>query len=67
MITGQALKLISDGDIVITRRLVAVENGLLFVCKDEEYKAARQEQREPTCIGFRPEYLVGPEVVSSTK
>jgi hypothetical protein len=43
MTVGQVLTLIAYNNIVIHRRLVAVENGLLFVCKDEEFKAARRE------------------------
>jgi hypothetical protein len=35
-----------------------VENGVLFVCKPEEFDAAKLENREPRCIGFRREYLV---------
>jgi hypothetical protein len=67
MIVGQVLTLLSDGDIVIKRRLVAMENGLLFVCKDEEFESAKRDHREPVCIGFRPEYLIEPKVVSSKK
>ncbi len=67
MTVGQVLTLISDKDTIIERRLVAVENGLLFVCKNEEFEAARREQREPVCIGFRPEYLIEPKMVSSRK
>lgn len=67
MTVGEELTLISYGDISITRRLVAVENGLLFVCKDEEFERAKRENREPSCIGFRPEYLISPKMVSSKK
>jgi hypothetical protein len=67
MTAGQVLTLLADEDVVITRRLVAVENGLLFVCKDEEFEAAKREKREPTCIGFRPEYLIKPKMVSSRR
>lgn len=67
MTAGQTLTLISYRDIVINRRLVAVENGLLFVCKDEEFEAAARERREPVCIGFRPEYLIEPKMLSSRK
>ncbi len=67
MTAGQVLTLVSYNDVVITRRLVAVENGLLFVCKNEEFEAAKRENREPVCIGFRPEYLVDPKVVSLVK
>jgi len=39
------LKLVADGDVVIERRLVAVENGLLFVCTEGEYLAAVEGKR----------------------
>lgn len=59
MIAGEILRVITDGDIVVERSLVAAENGLVFVCKPEEFEAARREGREPTCIGFRSEYVLG--------
>ena len=62
MTVGQVLKLISYQDVVIQRRLVAVENGLFFVCKEDEFEAAREERREPNCIGFRQEYVLEPKV-----
>jgi hypothetical protein len=52
------VSLVQYGDKRIVRTLVAVENGYLFVCKEEEWEAARREGREPMCIGFRAEYLV---------
>lgn len=59
MIEGKRLTVITDGDIEVTRKLVSVENGLYFVCKEEEFVAAKREGREPVCIGFRPEYVKG--------
>jgi len=53
MVTGELLTLISDGDTIIQRQLVSVENGLVFVCKEEEFSLAIKENREPTCIGLR--------------
>jgi hypothetical protein len=58
MIEVNRVSVIQYGGIVIDRVLVAVENGYLFVCKPEEWEAAQREEREPTCIGFREEYLV---------
>lgn len=59
MIKGEDVTLLADGDEVINRKLVSVENGVYFVCKREEYDAAMKEGREPVCIGFRKEYVVG--------
>lgn len=61
MITGQTLSVVMDGDIVAERRLVSVENDVFFVCKDEEFEAAKREGREPICIGFKSEYVVTPK------
>lgn len=53
------VNLIAYGDEILTRVLIAVENGVYFVCKQEEFEAAMSEGREPICIGFRREYAVG--------
>lgn len=58
MTAGELLTLVSDGDVIIQRTLVSVENDLVFVCKEDEFQAARRENREPTCIGFRQEYII---------
>jgi hypothetical protein len=58
MTAGETLTVISDKDVVIERTLVSVENGVYFVCKPEEFRAAIQEHREPTCIGFKREYIL---------
>jgi hypothetical protein len=59
MIVGQDVTLIADRDEVITRTVVSVQEGVYFVCKKEEYEKAKREGREPTCIGFRKEYVIG--------
>ena len=58
MTVGQVLTLLTSGGKVVQRTLVAVENGLFFVSKREEFEAAVLEGREPVCIGFRPEYVL---------
>lgn len=63
MTVVKLLTLVEYGDRIIQRRLVAVENGLFFVCKDEEFEAALRDGREPVCIGFRPEYILDHERV----
>ena len=59
MQSGYEVSLIAHGGEMIRRTIVAVENGYLFVCRPEEYTAARQSGREPVSIGFRAEYLRG--------
>jgi hypothetical protein len=41
------------------RRVVALERGRIYICRNDEYLAATNEGREPLCVGFRPE-LVSP-------
>jgi hypothetical protein len=52
MIPGNTVSLIEYGGRIIGRTVVSVENGVLYVCKREDFEVARQEGREPTCIGF---------------
>jgi len=54
---GKVVSLKQFGDRLIERVVVAVENGRIFVCKPEEFEAAKVEKREPTCVGFRVEDL----------
>ncbi len=58
MIAGQTLTIVSDRDVIIKRRLVSVDNDVYYVCRTEEFEAAIRENREPTCIGFRREYVL---------
>jgi len=58
METGQLLTIVSDRDVIIKRTLVSVEQDVIFVCKQEEFEAALRENRQPTCIGFRREYVL---------
>jgi hypothetical protein len=61
MIVGNEVTLSSLGDVIIRRVVVSVENGMLFVCKREEFESAKREVRVPVCIGFRAEYVVDPK------
>jgi len=58
VVVGTRLTVLSLGDVLIQRRLVSVENSVYFVCKDEEFEAAKSENREPVCSGFRSEYVL---------
>ncbi len=37
----------------LNRRVVTVRNGVVYVCKNEKFRSAREENREPVSIGFR--------------
>jgi hypothetical protein len=61
MSVGQVVSLIQFGGSIIRRVVVAVENGHVFVCKEEEFEASRLECREPVSIGFRLQDLAQTE------
>ena len=54
---GDLVKALAAGGARLTRRVVAVENGRVYVCTDEEYREAARARREPVCVGFRPEVV----------
>jgi hypothetical protein len=58
MVTGELLTIVSDGDVILQRKLVSVENNMYYVCKEDEFDRAAMENREPTCIGFKREYIL---------
>jgi len=45
------------GGAFLARRVVAVEAGTIYICTDEEFRAARAEGREPVSVGFRPHHV----------
>lgn len=55
MHTGQAVTVTCYGDKKVIRSVVSVENGKVYVCKQDELKAATRENRAPVCIGFSPQ------------
>lgn len=56
---GELVRVRAFGGKELIRRLVAVRQGIALVCNDEEYQAARKDNREPTCIGFRVGDVLG--------
>jgi hypothetical protein len=55
---GQEVNLVSYGGNVIRRTVVDCGNGVVFVCKSEEFRCSEDEKREPVCIGFKIEDIV---------
>jgi hypothetical protein len=61
MIEGKDVTLLADRGAIIKRKLVSVEDGVFFVCTDDEFSRSRRESREPVCIGFKREYVLDPK------
>lgn len=54
---GQVVDVVAYGGVVIRRRLVSCSASTAAVCREEEYRAAAQEGREPVCVGFPIEFI----------
>ena len=52
MKTGQLIEVIDWEGRKLERRIVAICGNLIFVCTDQEFKAARAENREPLAVGW---------------
>ena len=52
MVRGDVIKLRAYGGEILIRRVVAIEDGIVFVSKEEEFEAANKESREPVAVGF---------------
>ena len=57
---GDLIRLRAYGDKVIVRRVVHIEDGVVVICRDEEYQAAQREGRQPVAVGFHKKYVLGP-------
>ena len=55
---GDLVRLMGYNRQELVRRLVAVNGDILLICREEEYEAARRQQRDPVCVGFRRQDLI---------
>jgi hypothetical protein len=58
-VRGDPIKLRAFGGKRIVRRFVEERSGSVLICSHDEYELALREKREPLCIGFRPEDIIG--------
>lgn len=59
MMMGQTVKVQEAFDLKAVKRVVAADHRNVYVCTDEEFKAAAREKREPICIGFARQFILG--------
>ncbi len=52
MRVGEDVNVMDVHDNTLLRKVVAVEDGFVYVSRPEELEQARREDREPNCIGF---------------
>jgi hypothetical protein len=46
---------ISDGS--VDRRVVEIKGDTVYICTDGEWRSAREQHREPICVGFNKRYI----------
>lgn len=56
---GQSVEVVEAFDFKTVKRVVSVDARNVYVCTDEEYSAALSEDREPICIGFPRQLVLG--------
>ena len=56
---GDTIRVMGDQDKELVRRLVEVRGQLILICKEDEFQTARAEGREPVCVGFKVNKVVG--------
>jgi hypothetical protein len=62
---GGLIKLRAFGGKQIVRRFVGKRRGTVLICSDQEYKSAIRERRDPLCVGFPLEDVMGDETKKS--
>ncbi len=55
---GDVIQLRAYGGKKISRRVVATEEMMVYVTKEEEYQKAKEEGREPVSVGFPLEAVI---------
>jgi hypothetical protein len=56
---GSFIKLRAFGGKQIVRRFVRKHKGAVLICSNEEYRQASREHREPLCVGFPIDDVIG--------
>jgi hypothetical protein len=56
--SGDRVKVTAWGGTVLTRRVVSIRGDTVAVCSEEEYQAAKKENRKASAIGFKIEKVV---------
>ena len=56
---GQKVTVVDFEGKKLDRRVVAEVGEVVFICKEEEFKAAEKEKREPRSVGFKKQWILG--------
>ena len=58
------VKTFSDG--AVQRRIVEIVRNTVYICTENEWRKALKGAREPSCAGFKKEFVLDTIVVGSS-
>jgi hypothetical protein len=56
---GQMVEVLEAFENKQVKRVISADIRNVYVCTDEEYQRASVEKREPICIGFPRQFVLG--------
>ena len=59
MKTGDLVKVKTFGEGIVERRVVEILRNTVYICTENEWRSAATEGRQPSCAGFKREYVLG--------
>ncbi len=57
MTTGDLVNVQTFSDGTVKRRVVEILRNTVYICTENEWRTALKERRQPTCVGFKSEYV----------
>jgi hypothetical protein len=63
MKTGDLVNVQTFQDGTVKRRVVEILRNTVYICTENEWRTALKECRQPTCAGFKKEYVADAEMV----
>jgi hypothetical protein len=63
MKTGDLVNVKTFSEGVVQRRVVEILRNTVYICTENEWRTALQERRQPTCAGFKKDYVTEAEMV----
>ena len=57
MKTGDLVNVQTFSEGAVKRRVVEILRNTVYICTENEWRSALKERRQPTCVGFKREYV----------
>ena len=55
---GQQVRVQEAFEIKDVKRIVSVDDRTVYVCREEEFRQAKAERREPVSVGFSRQFVL---------